>query len=75
MDFGGRGRGGGVVGAEEDVDLLEGAEEADEEGGAAIRRAAIAPEVAGAELSIAMDDGATHGAILMGALSPGLFLR
>jgi hypothetical protein len=75
MDFGGRERSGGVVGAEEDVDLFEGAEEADEERGASVGRAAIAPEVAGAELAIAMDDGAAHGAVFMGALGPSLFLR
>ena len=63
------------MGAEEDVNLFKGAEEADEEGGTAIGGAAISAEITGAELSVAMDDGAAHGAVLMGALGPCFFLR
>jgi hypothetical protein len=74
VDFGARGLGMGLAGAEEDVALFKGAEEADEEGGSPIGGAAIPPEVASAELAVAMDDGAAHGPILVRALSPGFFL-
>lgn len=61
--------------AEKDVDLFEGAEEADEEGRAAVGGAAIAVEIGGAELAVAGDDGAAQGAVLVRALRPGFVVR
>jgi hypothetical protein len=67
VDIGGAGPGL----AKEDIDLFERAEEADEKGRMAARRAAIAMEVGRAKLAVASDDGAAHGAIFVSALSPG----
>ena len=55
-----------------DIDLFEGAEQADKERRPAIGTAAVAAEIRGAELSVAGNHGATHGPILVRALGPGL---
>lgn len=64
----------GLAGAEKDVDLLQRAEEADEERRPAIRGAAVPIEIRRTELPVAGDDGAAHGAVLVSALRPRLIL-
>ena len=56
--------------AEKCVDLFQGAEETGEARRTEVRGAAIAVEIRGAELAVFGDDGAAHGAIFVGSLSP-----